>query len=146
MSLSEADPRIFVDSSAYYAAIDRRDADHAAAHATMQHLVIARRRLVTTNAVLFELHALLINRLGREVAWNALVALRASQSIVRIRPVDERRAEEILAQYDDKDFSLNDTLSFAVMERIGIGVAFSLDGHFAQLGWQILPLETETTP
>ena len=146
MSLSEADPRVFVDSSAYYAAIDRRDADHTAARATMQSLIIARRRLTTSNAVLFELHALLINRLGRDVAWNALVALRASQTIVRVRPTDERRAEEILAQYDDKDFSLTDTLSFAVMERLGIRMAFSLDAHFAQFGWQLLPLETNPTP
>lgn len=145
MSLSRLDRRIFVDSSAYYATIDRRDADHVAAAATMQRLVSERRHLITTNAVLFELHALLVNRVNREVAWDTLVALRASQTIVRVRPSDEGRAEEILAQYDDKGFSLTDALSFAVMERLGIQEAFSLDQHFAQFGWQLIPLETDAT-
>ncbi len=145
MSLSRSDQRIFVDSSAYYATIDRRDADHAPAAATMQRLARERRTLVTTNAVLFELHALLVNRVNRKTAWDALVALRASQTIVRVRSADERRAEEILAQYDDKDFSLTDTLSFAVMERLGIQEAFSLDQHFAQFSWQLIPLETDPT-
>lgn len=145
MSPSGSDRRVFVDTSAYYAAADRRDADHVVVAATMQRLIAARRTLVTTNAVLFELHGLLVNRINRQVAWSALVALRASQTIVRVRPADERRAEDIVAQYDDKDFSLTDALSFAVMERLRIGTAFALDRHFAQFGWQLIPVEEDAT-
>jgi predicted nucleic acid-binding protein len=140
MSASERDRRVFVDTSAYYAAVDRRDASHAAVAATMPVLLAERRQLTTTNAVLFELHGLLLNRLGRRVAWETLGELRASQMVVRVRERDETRAEAILAQYDDKDFSLTDALSFAVMERLGIRTAFSLDRHFAQFGWTIVPL------
>ncbi|HEY7033459.1 MAG TPA: PIN domain-containing protein [Thermomicrobiales bacterium] len=135
------DRRVFVDSSAYYAAVDRGDAGHAAVVATMRRLVDDRRRLVTTNAILFELHSLLLNRLGRHAAFAALTELRASQTVVRVRPRDEVRAEAILVGYDDKEFSLTDALSFAVMERLGIGTAFTLDRHFAQFGWVLLPLE-----
>jgi predicted nucleic acid-binding protein len=99
MSASAHDRRVFVDTSAYFAVANRRDVDHAAASATMQRLIQSRCRLITTNVVLFELHGLMVNRISREVAWNALVALRASQTIVRVRPADEARAEEILAQY-----------------------------------------------
>ena len=56
-------------------------------------------------------------------------------------PVSLRgRAEDILAHYQDKTFSLTDALSFAVMERLGIQAAFSLDRHFAQFGWEMVAL------
>lgn len=58
-----SDRRVFVDTSAYYAAIDRRDFDHDATAAVMRRLVEEQRPLVTTNAVLFELHGLLLNRI-----------------------------------------------------------------------------------
>jgi uncharacterized protein len=139
MSSPEADARVFVDTSAYYAAVDRRDASHAAVAATMRELFAARRRLTTTNAVLFELHGLLLNRLGRRLALETLGELRVSQTIVRVCERDEARAEEILTRYEDKDLSPTDALSFAVMERLGIGAALTLDRHFAQFGWVTVP-------
>lgn len=71
------------------------------------------------------------------------MSLRASQTVVRVRVRDESRAEEILDQYDDKEFSVTDALSFAVMERLDLRVAFSLDRHFAQFGWTLIPIEVE---
>lgn len=147
MSASHADPRIFVDTSAYYAAVDHRDAGHAVVAATMRQLLAERRKFITTNAVLFELHGLLLNRLGRQVALETIGELRASQTIVRVRERDELRAAEILAHYQDKNFSLTDALSFAAMERLGIQAALSLDRHFAQFGWEMVALaEPERDP
>jgi len=31
------------------------------------------------------------------------------------------------------------------MERLDLRVAFSLDRHFAQYGWQLVPIETEAS-
>ena len=140
MSAPEGNRRVLVGTSAYYAAVDQRDASHPAVAATLPILLAERRQLITTNAVLFELHGLLLNRLGRRVALETLDELRASQTVVRVRGRDETRAEAILVQYDDKDFSLTDALSFAVMERLGIQTAFSLDRHIAQYGWTLVPL------
>jgi predicted nucleic acid-binding protein len=53
---------------------------------------------------------------------------------VRIAARDERRAREVLRQYDDKDFSLTDATSFAVIERLRLDAAFSFDRNFAQYG------------
>jgi predicted nucleic acid-binding protein len=75
------------------------------------------------------------------VALTTITTLRASQTIVRIRVRDEDRASAFLTQYDDKNFSMTDALSFAVMERLGLNRALSLDQHFVQYGWQVLPLE-----
>ncbi len=61
-------------------------------------------------------------------------------TIVRAEADDERRARQILERYDAKDFSLTDAISFAVMERLRIGHAFTFDRHFAQYGFtQLMP-------
>lgn len=40
------------------------------------------------------------------------------------------------SQYSDKDWSLTDCLSFAVMKKEGIDIAYSSDHHFEQAGFQ----------
>jgi uncharacterized protein len=131
--------RVFVDTSAYFAAANRRDAGHEPVATLMQALVDGRRRLVTTNFVLAELHALL-TRLDRRVAARVLEEADVSNltTVVRVAARDERRAREIVFGYTDKDFSLTDATSFAVMERLRIRQAFTLDRNFAQFGWAVL--------
>ena len=138
--------RVYVDTSAYFAAANRRDAGHEPVATLMQGLVNAR-RLVTTNFVLAELHALLLTRLDRWVAARVLeevdasnltTVVRVATTIVRVAPRDERRARQIVFGYTDKDFSLTDATSFAVMERLRIPQAFTLDRNFAQFGWAVL--------
>jgi predicted nucleic acid-binding protein len=142
MTSAASDRRIFVDTSGYYAAASRRDSSYAEASATIERLVLARRRLVTTNFVLAELHGLLLARGSPVTALATLARIRQSPAttVVRVRQRDEDRAWSILTQYDDKEFSLTDALSFAVMERLGISVAFTFDQHFAQFGWRIVSL------
>jgi uncharacterized protein len=57
---------------------------------------------------------------------------------VRVRANDEERARQIIFQYDDKDFSFTDAISFAIMERLNLKLAFSFDRHFAQYGFTTL--------
>ena len=130
---------VFVDTSAHYALIDRHDANHAGAAAIGRRSAATRARLYTTNYVLAEAHALLLTRLGRATALAFLETMDRSRfTIVRVSATDERAARDILGRYDDKDFSLTDATSFAVMERLGIAAAFAFDRHFAQYGHTIL--------
>jgi predicted nucleic acid-binding protein len=55
-----------------------------------------------------------------------------------VTPADVRRAKAIIYQYTDKDFSLTDAISFAVMERLDIHLAFTFDRDFAQYGLTVL--------
>ena len=97
---------------------------------------------MTTNFVVAELHALVVARGSRDAARHALSTSYRSRvtTVVRATEDDEQRALAIVLQYVDKDFSFTDAISFAVMERLGISRAFSLDRHFAQFGWQMVGL------
>ena len=129
----------FVDSSALYALVDRSEADYAPARIVQSRLQAERWRLFTTNFILAETHALVLTRRNRYDALRVLREIDHSlTTIVRAEADDERRAREILERYDDEDFSLTDAISFAVMERLRIGHAFTFDRHFAQYGFAVL--------
>lgn len=140
MSSRLPDRRVFVDTSAYYAAADRRDAQNRAMIATMRTLVRDGLQLVTSNFIIAETHALTQSRLGAATALAVIRSLQTSQIIIRVDVPDEMRGIEILTRYTDKEFSFVDAMSFAVMERLGIQIALSLDNHFRQYGWQTVPL------
>ena len=63
--------------------------------------------------------------------------MQSTTVIVRVRAADEDRAREILQRYVDKSFSYNDAISFMVMERLGIELAFTFDSDFRQYGLRV---------
>ena len=131
--------RALIDTSGHYALADPRDANHLAAVAIAGQLRAPPIRVFTTNFILAETHALLLARCGRPAALQVLQRLDQSATIVvRVSARDERRARDILRQYDDKDFPLTDATSFAVMERLAITHAFTFDRNFSQYGLSTL--------
>ena len=124
---------VFVDTSAWYALVDKSDRDHTSAVTSVKKLT---RPLITTNYILDETVTLIKVKLGPRIAidfgqklWNQELAIR-----IRILEKDEQRAWELFSQYDDKGFSFTDCTSFAVMERMKIDTAFAFDEHFTQYG------------
>ena len=131
--------RAFVDTSAYFALLDTDDANHAQSLTIRDRLIAERWRLFTTSFVLAETHALLLNRLSQELATRFLRSMeQSSTTLVWVTPADVERAKAIIYQYTDKDFSLTDAASFAVMERLRVSSAFTFDRHFAQYGFTVL--------
>jgi predicted nucleic acid-binding protein len=45
----------------------------------------------------------------------------------------------IIYNYTDKEWSLADAISFAVMQRLRIDIAFSFDSDFRQYGFVVVP-------
>ena len=134
--------RVLVDSAAYYAFMDVKSLEHSRSVVVLEQLATQHRRLFTTNCVIAETHSLLLNQVGRDIAARALEWIdEGATTIVRVSTADERRAREIIVLHDDKDYSLTDATSFAVMERLRIGVAFTFDRHFAQYGFAALGLD-----
>ena len=128
------------DSSAILALIDADDADHHKAVEVAHEIAAERRPCFITNYIEVEAHALLLRKLGRALARDWL--LRATLPVVRPTSDDEDRAKEIIATHTDKDWSLCDTMSFAVMDARRVRTAFSFDHHFQQYGrFELLGLE-----
>lgn len=131
--------QVFQDSSAYAALLDRRDENHAAARRIVGAISQAQYRLVTTNVILIEAHALILSNMSSEFARQFLRNVQSGNTlIVRVRARDEQRAQEVLFRYTDKDWSFADATSFVVMERLGMRYAFTFDSDFAQYGFTVL--------
>ena len=120
------------DSSAVLALLDADDADHARAAAVAGQIATLRRPCFVTNYIEVEAHALLLRKLGRVLAREWLLA--AGLPVLRALPQEEERAKEIIAHHRDKDWSLCDAISFAVLEQRGVRIVFSFDRHFRQYG------------
>jgi predicted nucleic acid-binding protein len=120
------------DSSAVLALLDADDADHDAGTLIARELAKAKRPSFITNYIEVETHALLLRKLGRTLAREWLLI--GGLPVVRVSPEEESRGKALLEQYLDKDWSLCDAISFAVIDARGIGAAFSFDHHFLQFG------------
>src|SRR5919106_6858864 len=85
-----------VDASAYFALLDQDDAHHAQALTISNRLIAESWRLFTTNFILAETHALLLNRLSQEIATRFLRDMEHSPTtLVWVTPADVQRAKAI---------------------------------------------------
>jgi len=119
---------LFVDTSVWYAAVDRSDQGNRRA----KEILAAGERLVTTDHVLVETWLLLRHRLGRATAERFWEGLRSGIAVVDpVTAADLEAAWAIGLNFADQDFSITDRMSFAVMQRLGIGRAATFDDDFA---------------
>jgi predicted nucleic acid-binding protein len=119
---------LFVDTSFWYAAADAGDRSNE----RCRRVLSAGEGLLTTDHVLVETWILLRHRLGRTPAERFWQGLRGG--VATIEPVvagDLEVAFAIGEAYSDQDFSIVDRTSFAVMQRLGLERAASLDDDFA---------------
>jgi predicted nucleic acid-binding protein len=123
---------VLLDSSAILALVDASDAKHLPAVRTATQLGKAGNPVFITSAIEFEAHALLLRKVGRATAREWL--FRSGLDVVRPTRDEEDQARKLVATHEDKDWSLCDALSFAVIaSRKALG-AFSFDHHFRQAG------------
>jgi predicted nucleic acid-binding protein len=121
--------QVFLDSGAFFALLVAEDTFHQCAVELFQHADSEGWVLVTTNLVVIETYALLLarTRRGRDNAIAFLNSIEASAChIERITKEDEAEGIEIVRAHQDKTYSLCDAISFAVMKRMGIAEAISL--------------------
>jgi len=119
---------LFVDTSIWYAAADSSDASNVRA----KSILSSGEPLLTTDHVLVETWTLLRYRIRRQAAERYWENLRAG--VATIEPVgvaDLEAAWHMGVSFRDQDFSIVDRTSFAVMRRLGMERAASLDDHFA---------------
>ena len=128
---------VFVDTSAFLAIKNRRDARHREAVRLKGQLLAAGKSLVTSDYVLDETYTIIRLRAGHRVAVEFGEELRVSR-LIRIEYVTAALTESAWAlfkRFADKDFSFTDCTSFVMMRELGLREALAFDGHFPQAGF-----------
>lgn len=131
--------QVFLDTSGLVAVANRKDRWHARAEQTWKEFLEHGRQLVTTNVVLIELGDGLSRLKQRPVALRIREMLMTTASIIQLSSATEEAAWNLFAERHDKEWGLTDCISMTVMSEMKITQAFTLDHHFQQAGFQILP-------
>lgn len=132
---------LFVDTAGWVAAADAGDPRCEVVCRERDQWLEKGGLLITTDYVCAETLTVLRFRLGLRVAerwWRQI----EESSLVRFEGIDSRRAENARAmffRYGDKDFSFVDCTSFVVMRELRLDKALTLDIHFAQMGFHVVP-------
>jgi uncharacterized protein len=129
---------VFVDTSAWVAALDRSEPAHLAVAAVLREQGV---RLVTSDYVVDETLTFLRMRVGASVAIRFGESILEGEDVafVRLSHTDWKQAWTLFQRYTDHEFSFTDCTSFALMKRMGLTRALTLDGHFRIMGFEMLP-------
>ena len=128
---------VFVDTSALYALMDRDDLHHERAWRFWDQLDPA--EPLTHNYILVEASALVQRRLGIEALQTLVDEVTLPISTVFVdRAVHDAAVSGVLGA-QVRQLSLVDMVSFEVMRRAGVRVAFAFDEHFARFGFELQP-------
>lgn len=130
---------IFVDTSAMYAHLDTRDANHALAVRAWGEHSATDGRFVTTNYVLLELVSLVQRRLGRGAVRDVLENFMPSLTVEWVDEQTHQLALRTVLAVRQRGISMVDAVSFEVMRRRGISSVFTFDHHFEDEGFERLP-------
>lgn len=132
--------KVFIDTSALYALLDRDDSSHEKAKKGWRSLLDRLdSSLVTTNYVLVESFALAQNRLGMGAARVLQENLLPLVNIEWIDADIHRAGVSAFLSASRRRLSLVDCLSFEVMRTLGINIAFAFDPHFREQGFKSVP-------
>jgi len=127
----------FVDTYALIAWVLTKDADH---HRVVTYLNSYSGKLLTTEWVLVELADALCSVKKRQIASVLIEFIRNSKrfQIVGYNQTVYQNGFDLFTSRLDKDWSLTDCISFAVMTQHKVTDALTADHHFEQAGFRVL--------
>lgn len=131
---------LFIDASAWIALTETDDKHHEEAQKAFARAVQDYQKLVTTNFIVAETHAILRRDLGHPPSIQFLDGTKKSLRVIYVYSTAELEdaAVEILRRYKDHAFSYADAVSFALMKQRGITDVFTYDEHFRAMGFRII--------
>ncbi|MCL5736219.1 MAG: PIN domain-containing protein [Actinobacteria bacterium] len=130
---------VFLDTSALFAAFDTHDSMHPAVAAAWEVLLSSGCPLHTTNYVAVELITLLQRRFGPHAVDALTSYVLPWVNFTWVVESLHVQAMASLMAARRRDLSLVDCASFVVMRRLGLRRAFTLDRHFEEQGFEVLP-------
>ena len=126
---------VFVDTSAFLAALDKGDKFHSEAAKRWSSLARGKTELWTTDYVRLESWSLIQRRLGAE----AVMAFQDDWlPLCKIHEVGRDGFERAAAQWriaQRRNLSLVDLTSFDAMRQLAIRTALAFDQHFQEMGY-----------
>ena len=131
---------VFVDTSALYALIDKRDSHHRKTGEVVVRLLRSRRRLVTTDYIVAEAVNLANARAGSVLGTRILDLLEQSAGI-RVEWISSARFEStkrFFRRHTDHRYSFTDCASFVVMHELELAEALTTDHHYVEAGFTSL--------
>ena len=133
--------RVMVDTWAWLALNEEDDADHELAEAANSELLDSGYALVTTNFILDETYTLLRRRTSAQQAirFGHDIQQAVESGALELITIDseiEAEAWKIFETYHEvKGLSYTDCTTFAIMRKLGITEAFTVDEHFPMMGF-----------
>lgn len=130
---------VFIDTSAFYAVLDRDDDNHRKAASTWTDIMGHGCGLVTSNYILLETLALLQSRIGIEavrVFQNDVVPLVRAEFVT---PEVHSIGIAALLAASKRRLSLVDCISFEIVRSLGLEAVFAFDSHFRTYGFKMMP-------
>ena len=131
--------RVFIDTSAFYALLDRDDESHRKAKNSWADLLKNDDTLVTNNYVLVETFALIQHRLGMDAVRGFQNDILPLVNIEFVVPELHRSGVSALLSASRRNLSLVDCVSFEMMRTLEVKIAFAFDPHFKEQGFNTLP-------
>ncbi len=134
-------PRLFCDTSFFYASLDPADANHERARAAAGEAIVSRSRLYSTWDIVSETVTLLRYRMGRKATVLFLDEVAPKLILVPYGDGVRKEAERVFRQQSSRHrLSFCDAISFVVVTALLDHVAcLSFDGDFKKLGLSVLP-------
>ena len=134
-------PRLFCDTSFFYACFDPRDVNHEQAKVIVDEAITANAVLWVTWDIISEAVTLLRYRRNFHAALTFLAGVKPSLAIVSYGDRVREEAEQIFRQYGrDHRLSFCDAISFVVLTTLLNDVpCLTFDRDFRRLGLTVIP-------
>jgi uncharacterized protein len=129
---------VFADTSALFALLDGKDANHVRAERAFASLRTRQASLVSTSFVLVETYALVGRRLGLDAVRSFRVDFAPLIDVVWVDEVLYNAGLDLLLDRRKRLLSLVDAVSFVAMRQADVSEAFACDPHFAQEGFALV--------
>ncbi|MCE0523541.1 MAG: PIN domain-containing protein [Methylacidiphilales bacterium] len=134
--------RIFVDTSAFFAAEVPRDQFYQRSRQTWNEMANSAITIYSSDAIFQETSMLLRYRTGpaSAICW---IELQMQSKSITWLPIDaevKRTAIPWMEKFADQAVSFVDATSFVLMRRENIRHIFSFDRHFAAAGFRLWPV------
>jgi predicted nucleic acid-binding protein len=130
--------RIFIDTSAFYAILDKNDSNHKKAKKIWVEILKEQNTLVTNNYILVESFALIQHRLGMTAVRGFHEDVMPIINIEYINSGMHKAGMSALLASHRRKLSLVDCVSFETIRTFGIKDVFAFDHHFKEQGFHLL--------